>query len=164
MWSDHHYAAQGLKAIKPSCVEYLPTQFTNARLFVTQFTLQFASDQEVYLWKLLHIQSCQKYIPSPSLNTYYHTDAMHTSSLFPWFAAYSLILYAKFGGVKFRKDRVKMQIWGKPAMFFSLAMSVHNDILLGRALSYHKQETGCIYVNNVGPWNAIMNFAILNST
>ena len=31
---------------------------------------------------------------------------------------------------------------------------------LGRALSYHKQETGCIYVNNAGPWNAVMNFAI----
>jgi len=31
---------------------------------------------------------------------------------------------------------------------------------LGRALLYHKQETSCIYVNNVGPWNAIMNFAI----
>ena len=28
---------------------------------------------------------------------------------------------------------------------------------LGRALSHHKQEAGCIYVNNAGPWNAIMH-------
>ena len=27
----------------------------------------------------------------------------------------------------------------------------------GRALSHHKQEAGCIYVNNAGPWNAIMH-------
>ena len=26
---------------------------------------------------------------------------------------------------------------------------------LGQVLSHHKQEAGCIYVNNVGPWNAI---------
>ena len=26
---------------------------------------------------------------------------------------------------------------------------------LGRALSYHKQEGGCIYVNNAEPWDAI---------
>ena len=31
---------------------------------------------------------------------------------------------------------------------------------LGRALSYHKQETGCIYVNNAGPWNVITDLAI----
>ena len=36
----------------------------------------------------------------------------------------------KYDGVKFRKDRVKIQIWGKPAIFFSWAMSVHNEILL----------------------------------
>ena len=30
---------------------------------------------------------------------------------------------------------------------------------LGRALSYHKQEIGCIYVNNAGPWNVITDFA-----
>ena len=27
---------------------------------------------------------------------------------------------------------------------------------LGQALSHHKQEAGCIFVNNAGPWNAIM--------
>ena len=34
----------------------------------------------------------------------------------------------KFNQVKFRKDRVKIQIWGKPVVFFSCAMSVHNEI------------------------------------
>jgi len=34
----------------------------------------------------------------------------------------------KFGEVKFSKDRVKIQIWGKPVIFFSWAMSVHNEI------------------------------------
>ena len=33
-------------------------------------------------------------------------------------------LYTEIWRVKFRKDRVKMQIWGKPAIFFSWAMSV----------------------------------------
>ena len=28
---------------------------------------------------------------------------------------------------------------------------------LGQALSHHKQEACCIYVNNAGPWNAIMH-------
>ena len=27
----------------------------------------------------------------------------------------------------------------------------------GAALSHNKQEAGCIYVNNAGPWNAIMH-------
>ena len=28
---------------------------------------------------------------------------------------------------------------------------------LGGVLSHHKQEAGGIYINNVGPWNAIMH-------
>ena len=28
---------------------------------------------------------------------------------------------------------------------------------LGRVLSHHKQEASCIYVNNAGPWNAIIH-------
>ena len=28
---------------------------------------------------------------------------------------------------------------------------------LGQVLSHHKQEPCCIYVNNTGPWNAIMH-------
>ena len=42
----------------------------------------------------------------------------------------------KFGEVKFSKDRVKIQIWGKPVIFFSCAMSVHNEILLYRTYMY----------------------------
>ena len=34
------------------------------------------------------------------------------------------------------------------------------NLPLGRVLSHLKQETSCIYVNNAGPWNAIVNFAI----
>ena len=35
----------------------------------------------------------------------------------------------KFGEVKFRKNNlVKIQIWGKPAIFSSWAMSAHNEI------------------------------------
>ena len=34
----------------------------------------------------------------------------------------------KFGGVKFHKDRVKMQTWGRTAIFFWWATSVHNEI------------------------------------
>ena len=29
------------------------------------------------------------------------------------------------------------------------------ELPLGRALSHHKQEGGCFYVNNAEPWNAI---------
>ena len=56
---------------------------------------------------------------------------MLTSSLFLWCAAYPLVqaCMQKFGWVKFRKDRVKMQIQGKPSIFFSWAMSVHNKTL-----------------------------------
>ena len=31
------------------------------------------------------------------------------------------------------------------------------QLFCGRPLSHHKQEAGCIYVNNAGPWNAIMH-------
>ena len=58
------------------------------------------------------------------LTTYYHTDTMLTSSLFPW-CILSHCLWCGVGllcGVKFRKDRVKIQIWGKPAIFFGLVL------------------------------------------
>ena len=58
------------------------------------------------------------------LTTHYHTDTMLTSSPFPWCAAYSPWCRQKFGLVKFRKYRVKIQIWGEPAIFFS--WTVHN--------------------------------------
>ena len=54
------------------------------------------------------------------LTTYYHTDTMLTSSL-EVLHSISLVQACMqiFGEVKFRKDRVKIRIWGKPAIFFS---------------------------------------------
>ena len=42
----------------------------------------------------------------------------------------------KFGEVKFSKDRVKIQIWGKPVIFISCMHELcplHNEILSGGA-------------------------------
>ena len=39
------------------------------------------------------------------------------SSLIVWNTVHACM--QKFGEVKFRKDRVKIRIWGKPAIFFS---------------------------------------------
>ena len=38
-----------------------------------------------------------------------------------------------------------------------LCRDITCESVLGRALSHHKQEASCIYVNNAGPWNAIMH-------
>ena len=40
---------------------------------------------------------------------------------------------------------------------YSGALRALPKLPLGRALSHHKQEAGCIYVNNAGPWNAIIH-------
>ena len=66
-----HFTLQLYLRISTNIYKYLRTQFANASLYVTQFTLHFAWDQDIYPWKLLPIQSCQKYIPSPSCNTNY---------------------------------------------------------------------------------------------
>ena len=72
------------------------------------------------------------------VTTFYHTDTMLTSQSFSlhtfWLVSRGQILqgsgharllfggvglFAEIGRVKFRKGRVEMQIWGKPAIFFS---------------------------------------------
>ena len=51
------------------------------------------------------------------LSTHYHADTMLTSSLDVLHILWCRL--KKFGEVKFSKDRVKIQIWGKPVIFFS---------------------------------------------
>ena len=97
--------------------------------------------RSIAMWRLVWddtvyapTQSCQKYIPSPSLNTdyllsyWYH--AYYSSLDFSLDVLHTLWcrLACRNSGVKFRNDRVKIQIWGKPAIFFSWAMSVYNEI------------------------------------
>ena len=134
-WSNHNYAAQDLKAKEPSCEEYLRTQFANARLFVTPFS---------YLTVCLRLRNLpMKAAPHTklpeirpfSITQYWLLIIIVIPCLlvlvFPWCAAYSGVKLV-CDEVKFRKDGVKIQIWGKPAIFLSWAMSVHNEI---RALS-----------------------------
>ena len=48
-------------------------------------------------------------------------------------------------------------------MIFSLGALVLRmlpKLILGQVSLHHEQEAGCIYVNNVGPWNAKNTFAI----
>ena len=51
------------------------------------------------------------------LTTHYHTDTMLTSSFDVLRTLWCRLCMQKFGEVKFRKDRVKIQIWGKPVIF-----------------------------------------------
>jgi len=76
-----------------------------------------------------------RYTPLPHhsiLTTYCHTDTMLTSSLFPWCAAYSLVL-CLYGKVKFHKGRVKIQIMGKPVFSYELCPEEvwHGDFTAG---------------------------------
>ena len=79
---NHHYAAQGLKAKEPSSVEYLRTQFANARLFAAH---------SLFETKTFTHENCSPYRAAKNtsllhhaiLTTHYHNDAMLTSSLFP---------------------------------------------------------------------------------
>ena len=84
MWSDPNYAAQGLKAKEPSCIEkiqYLWTQFANARLFCNLTVclrlrnLPMKAAPHTELPEILH---------HSILTTYYHTwtDTMLTLVLF----------------------------------------------------------------------------------
>ena len=57
---------------------------------------------------------------------------------------------------------------GETCVYYSVLCALHARVYLlllivclhmhlMNALSHHKQEAGCIYINNAGPWNAIMH-------
>ena len=52
-------------------------------------------------------------------------------------------------------DSVNMTTWSPQMTNSAVLHMLPNNLPLGQALSYHKQEGGCIYVNNAEPWNAI---------
>ena len=94
-------------------VSFLPQR---TGMFRPQYYLAYACYMKPGCSKMIQSvsPSCQKYIllHNSLVTTYYHTDTMLTSSHFPCCAACYLVqaCMQKFGGVKFRKDRVKMQI------------------------------------------------------
>ena len=88
-------------------------------------------------------QSCQKYILLRNITHYWLLIIILIPRLLVLFSLDVLltsylvqVCTQKFGGDKFCKDRVKMQIWGKPAIFFSWAMSEIQARVTGQSVFY----------------------------
>ena len=93
--------------MKPGCYEMIQSVSPHRAARNTSFSI-------TRYWLLITILI-------PCLLLLFSLDLLHTIYLVQ-------ACMQKFGVVKFHKNRVKMQIWGKPAIFFSWAMSVHSEI------------------------------------